>query len=340
MTNLIIIFLLIGLNLFEKEIKIIGVGDMMIGTTYPSEKYLPPNNGKDVFNDVSQIIRDADLSFGNLEGTILSGDGDVKKCSNPEKCYAFKSPDNFVYNYKEAGFDLLSLANNHINDFGEVGRLNTQNILQKNEIFFSGTIEKPFSIFIKNNIKYGFAAFSPNKGTIQINNYDRAKEIVNHLDSICDIVIISFHGGAEGLKYNRVTKKREYFLGEDRGNIYEFSRFMIDNGADIVFGHGPHVLRAVDLYKDRFIAYSLGNFATYKRFNLSGGRGLSPLIQVTVNSEGEFIRGKIISARQVGLGIPKLDNSNEAAKEIKRLTELDFPESELIIDNIGNITLQ
>ena len=129
-------------------------------------------------------------------------------------------------------------------------------------------------------------------------------------------------------------------MGEDRGNIYEFSRFMIDNGADIVFGHGPHVLRAVDLYKDRFIAYSLGNFATYKRFNLSGGRGLSPLIQVTVNSEGEFIRGKIISARQVGLGIPKLDNSNGAAKEIKRLTELDFPESELIIDNIGNITLQ
>ena len=337
MTNLIINFLLIGLNLFEKEIKIIGVGDMMIGTNYPSEKYLPPNDGKDIFKDVSQIIREADLSFGNLEGTILSGDGDVKECSNPEKCYAFKSPDNFVNNYKDAGFDLLSLANNHINDFGEVGRLNTQNILERNGINFSGTIEKPFSIFIKNNIKYGFAAFSPNKGTIQINNYDRAKEIVSHLDSICDIVIISFHGGAEGLKYNRVTKKREYFLGEDRGNIYEFSRLMIDNGADIIFGHGPHVLRAVDLYKDRFIAYSLGNFATFKRFNLSGGRGLSPLIQLIVNSKGEFIRGKIISARQFGLGIPKLDSNNEAAKEIKRLTELDFPESELIIDNSGNI---
>ena len=338
MTNLIINFLLIGLNLFEKEIKIIGVGDMMIGTNYPSEKYLPPNDGKDIFKDVSQIIREADLSFGNLEGTILSGDGDVKECSNPEKCYAFKSPDNFVNNYKDAGFDLLSLANNHINDFGEVGRLNTQNILERNGINFSGTIEKPFSIFIENNIKYGFAAFSPNKGTIQINNYDRAKEIVSHLDSICDIVIISFHGGAEGLKYNRVTKKREYFLGEDRGNIYEFSRLMIDNGADIIFGHGPHVLRAVDLYKDRFIAYSLGNFATFKRFNLSGGRGLSPLIQVIVNSKGEFIRGKIISARQIELGIPKLDSNNEAAKEIKKLTELDFPESELIIDNSGNIT--
>ena len=338
MTNLIINFLLIGLNLFEKEIKIIGVGDMMIGTNYPSEKYLPPNDGKDIFKDVSQIIREADLSFGNLEGTILSGDGDVKECSNPEKCYAFKSPDNFVNNYKDAGFDLLSLANNHINDFGEVGRLNTQNILERNGINFSGTIEKPFSIFIKNNIKYGFAAFSPNKGTIQINNYDRAKEIVSHLDSICDIVIISFHGGAEGLKYNRVTKKREYFLGEDRGNIYEFSRLMIDNGADIIFGHGPHVLRAVDLYKDRFIAYSLGNFATFKRFNLSGGRGLSPLIQLIVNSKGEFIRGKIISARQIELGIPKLDSNNEAAKEIKKLTELDFPESELIIDNSGNIT--
>ena len=81
-------------------------------------------------------------------------------------------------------------------------------------------------------------------------------------------------------------------MGEDRGNIYEFSRFMIDNGADIVFGHGPHVLRAVDLYKDRFIAYSLGNFATYKRFNLSGGRTFA-IDSSNVNSKGEFIRGRL-----------------------------------------------
>ena len=328
------------INSFNNEIiKIIGVGDMMIGTNYPSNSYLPENNGNDILKNVSPIIREADIAFGNLEGTILSEGGEIKKCSDPKKCYAFKSPDEYVKHYKNAGFNILSLANNHINDFGKIGRLNTQRVLEENNIYFSGTIEKPYSIFIKDNIKYGFASFSPNKGTIQINNYEKAVEIVSLLDSLCDIVIVSFHGGAEGSKYNRVTKEREYFLGENRGNPHEFSRIVIDSGADLVFGHGPHVLRAVDLYKGRFIAYSLGNFATYARFNLSWNRGLAPLIQVNINKKGEFLSGKIISAKQIGFGVPVLDNNNEAAKEIKRLTNLDFPNSYLKINNFGEISV-
>ena len=114
---------------------------------------------------------------------------------------------------------------------------------------------------------------------------------------------------------------------------------VIDSGADLVFGHGPHVLRAVDIYKRRFIAYSLGNFATYARFNLSGKRGLAPLIEVNINKKGEFLSGKIISAKQIGLGVPVLDKNNEAAKEIKRLTNLDFPNSDLKINDFGEISL-
>ena len=142
---------------------------MMIGTNYPSNSYLPENNGNDILKNVSPIIREADIAFGNLEGTILSEGGEIKKCGDPKKCYAFKSPDEYVKHYKNAGFNILSLANNHINDFGKIGRLNTQRVLEENNIYFSGTIEKPYSIFIKDNIKYGFASFSPNKGTIQIN---------------------------------------------------------------------------------------------------------------------------------------------------------------------------
>ncbi len=323
---------------YDKKIKILGVGDMMIGTNYPSESYLPKNDGKEIFKDVSKVISEADIAFGNLEGTILTGEGEIKNCSDPKKCYAFKSPDNYVKNYKIAGFDILSIANNHINDFGEIGRKNTQKILKENGIYFSGIIEKPYTIFTKDSIKYGFASFSPNKETVQINNYKKAIEIISYLDSNCDIVIVSFHGGAEGTDYNRVTRKREYFLGEDRGNPYEFSRLVIDNGADIVFGHGPHVVRSVDIYKNRFIAYSLGNFATYARFNLIGKRGIAPLIEVNINNKGEFIDGRIISAKQVGLGVPVLDTENEAAIEIAKLTKLDFPESQLLINNEGYIS--
>ena len=71
-------------------------------------------------------------------------------------------------------------------------------------------------------------------------------------------------------------------------------------GADMIFGHGPHVLRAIDIYKGRIIAYSLGNFATYARFNLSGLRGLAPLLKVKLDEEGKFISGKILLGRPLG----------------------------------------
>ena len=323
----------------KESFKLIAVGDMMIGTNFPSEKYLPQDNGEKIFENVKSFIKNADIAFGNLEGTILSGEGEVKKCSDIKKCYAFKSPDSYVDIYKDTGFDILSLANNHINDFGEIGRKNTEYLLKKNNIHYSGTTETPYSTFYKNNTKFGFVSFSPNKGTIQINNYNEARRIIKLLNETCDIVIVSFHGGGEGIAYSRVTREREYFLGEDRGNPYEFSRMAIDTGADIVLGHGPHVLRAVDLYKDKFIAYSLGNFATYARFNLNGIRGLSPLIEIEIDNDGKFLGGKIISAKQIGLGIPVIDKTHEAAKEIARLTKIDFPESKLEIDFEGNISI-
>ena len=322
-----------------RTVELIAVGDMMIGTNFPNSKYLPPNDGKNIFDNVKKIINDADLALGNLEGTILSGDGNVKFCKDSTKCYAFKSPDNYVYNYKEAGFDVLSIANNHINDFGEKGIENTIQSLEKVGILSAGTTSKPYTIFEKNGLKYGFTAFSPNKKTQQINNYLEASEIIKFLDLNCDIVIVSFHGGAEGVKYNRVSRDKEYFLGEDRGNPYEFSRMAIDAGADMIFGHGPHVIRAIDIYKGRIIAYSLGNFATYARFNLSGLRGLAPLLKVKLDEEGKFISGKIISAKQIGLGIPILDYKNTAAKEIWRLTKLDFPENSIIINQNGDIEI-
>jgi len=312
-----------------RSVRIVGVGDLMLGTNFPSDKYLPPNDGKDLLEPVQYILQNADVAFGNLEGVILTGDGQVKKCSDPSKCYAFKSPDHYVNYFKEAGFDVLSVANNHVGDFGDVGRKNTVRLLEETGIHFAGLEDYPFTTFTKDSIRYGFAAFAPNTGTVKINDYDRARSIIQHLDSVSDIVIVSFHGGAEGAKYNRITRQTELFLGENRGNPYEFARMAIDAGADIVFGHGPHVVRAVDLYKDRFIAYSMGNFATYARFNLSGPNGLAPMIEVEVNENGQFIRAQIHSAKQLGEGGPTLDEAGAAFEEIKRLTKLDIPEAEL-----------
>jgi len=320
-----------------KTIKIIGVGDMMLGTNFPNSSYLPSNDGKDILGPVKEIISKGDLSFGNLEGVLLTGEGTVKRCSNPDVCYAFKMPDHYVHYFKEAGFNVLSMANNHVRDFGKIGTDNTIRLLTEAEIAYAGLESCPYTTFEKDGITFGFVAFSPNTGTIKINDYARAKEILAKLDSIVDIIIVSFHGGAEGSTKTHITRETEMFLGENRGNPYEFARMVIDAGADVVLGHGPHVTRAMDIYKDRFIAYSLGNFATYGRFNLSGSNGVSPIIELDIDTTGKFIKGQIHSTKQVGRGGPVLDPLNKVLKEIISLTKTDIPESTLVIHSDGSI---
>ena len=112
---------------------------------------------------------------------------------------------------------------------------------------------------------------------------------------------------------------------------------MIHAGADVILGHGPHVPRAIEVYKKRFIAYSLGNFCTYGRFNLRGNNGLAPIIRINVDSNGAFINGKLIAAKQIGSGTPIADPNHKVIKLIKKLSEEDLPESEISVDESGNI---
>jgi hypothetical protein len=322
----------------SKRIFISAVGDCMIGTNYPSQNCLPPNDGKDIFSESAPYLRKSDLSFGNCEGCFLTGLGPVKTCSDSTTvCYAFKMPDHFVNHFLDAGFDVLSIANNHVGDFGDVGRINTQNVLSSAGLQYAGLKDCPSTKFEKNGVKYGFCAFAPNSGTVSLNDISKAQLIVRELDKACDIVIVSFHGGGEGCSHRHLTDSVEMYIGENRGNLKHFAKSVIDAGADVVFGHGPHVPRAMDIYKGKFIAYSLGNFATYARFSLRSYAGLAPLVTIEVNDKGDFISGEIISFIQEGRGGPKLDSLNRAAKEIKELSENDLPFSELLISNEGKI---
>ncbi len=322
----------------KDTITIIGVGDIMLGTNYPSSKYLPPENDcKPLLQSVLHILKDADVTFGNLEGTFLNTGSVAKKCKDPTKCYVFRMPEAYVKCLAEAGFDILSLANNHSYDFGQPGIINTIRLLDENDILYAGLLTHPASIFIKDNIKFGFCAFSPNSGTCDIRNISNAQRIVRELDKQCDIVIVSFHGGAEGKSHQHITRKIEIFYGENRGNVYEFAHKVIDAGADIVFGHGPHVTRAIEIYKNKFIIYSLGNFCTYARFNLSGPNGIAPIIKLSVNKNGKFLKGKIIPIVQSGEGDSKIDTLKRAILKLKELTKQDFPEQDISITDNGDI---
>lgn len=323
-------------NITEKSYSLTAVGDIMIGTNYPSNSYLPPNDGFGFFDSVSEILNKSDITFGNLEGVIMSENiSPRKRCKNPKNCYVFKMPDNYVNHIKNAGFNLLSIANNHINDFGSKGVLNTTKLLDESEISYAGTINNPTTIINFKGIKVGFCAFSPNYGTVNINNLKNAKKIVSNLNSKVDIVIVSFHAGGEGENFQHISNKNEIYLGENRGNPYLFARQMIDQGADIILGHGPHVTRAIDIYKNKFIAYSLGNFATYGRFSLRGPKGISPIVEIKFDNKGDFISGKITSVKLVNGGIPVIDKKNSALQIITDLVKDDLPESTIRISSNG-----
>jgi cell wall-associated NlpC family hydrolase len=321
----------------ENLVSVIGTGDIMLGSNYPSEAKLPPHDGQLLMRDVKDILRDADLTFGNLEGCFLNEGGQLKSCKSG--CYYFRMPDRYVNHLLDAGFDVINIANNHMGDFGAAGRANTVKTLKEAGLYYAG-LEKvcETSVFELNGIKYGFCGFAPNSGTVKITNLAYAKELVSKLDSECDIVIVSFHGGAEGQTNNRVTRKTETFYGENRGNVYEFAHGVIDAGADIVFGHGPHVVRAAELYNDRFIIYSMGNFCTSGDFSISGISGYAPIVKVLTDKKGKFVRGQIFSFLQKDKTGPLADPKYSAAKEIKRLTELDFPQTSLTISEEGIIT--
>ncbi len=326
-----------SLNTIPDTVTVIGVGDIMMGTSYPEDR-LPPNDGKFLLSGIAPVLRDADVTFGNLEGTLLDEGGTPKTCKDPKLCYAFRSPTRYVTNLVDAGFDMMSLANNHAGDMGDEGRDTTMNTLLEAGILHAGQMSMKTAIFIKDSVRYGLAAFAPNANCVPINDLEGARAIVRELDSLVDIIIISFHGGAEGAKYQNVPRAHEMYYGEDRGDVYKFAHTLIDAGADIILGHGPHVTRGMEVYKKRFIAYSLGNFCTYKGINIAGINGLAPIVKVFTTTSGEFIKGEIIPTIQSHETGVRIDARKSVIKIIQELSKKDFPESEIRIDDNGLIT--
>jgi hypothetical protein len=321
-------------------ISITAVGDIMIGSAYPSRSNLPPDDGVNSFKAVADYLK-GDIVFGNLEGCFLNS-GKSTKCKDTigNSCFAFRMPERYAGIIKNAGFNLLSVANNHVGDFGLKGRTRTAAILDSLNINYAGLLSHPFSIFEKDSIKYAFCSFAPNENTVPINKVDSAKQLVSRLKAQADIVIVSFHGGAEGAKFEHVTKKTEIFYNENRGNVYAFAHAVIDAGADVVLGHGPHVTRAMEVYKNKFIAYSLGNFCTYGMFSLKGPNGIAPLLQLKINSKGDFLFADIISVKQDKINRLTVDTQDGAFKKIKSLTDKDFPRHNLDFSTAGRIQVK
>lgn len=321
----------------------VGCGDILLGLNYPEgTKRVTAKDGADLLDGVESIIKGADVAMGNLEGALLDKGGTPKNCGgDPSHCFTFRMPERYAKHLVNAGFDLISIANNHGRDFGPTGQQSTMRVLRENGLAYAGVKDVCETDTIhRAGLTIGFIAVAPHTSMLSNRDYDYVASLVKRLKSKdgCDIVVVSMHAGAEGTSHTHITRQDEMFLGANRGNVYRFAHEMIDAGADIIFGHGPHVVRAVELYKDRFIAYSLGNFCTPFGISKAGKTGYAPLIKVDVDRNGRFVSGRIYSALQKGQSGPRLDSSNIVVKEIRTLTKADIPESPLKIADDGTLS--
>ncbi|MFZ9051369.1 MAG: CapA family protein [Woeseiaceae bacterium] len=306
------------------RLSIASVGDMMIGTDYP-ENHLPDDDGVGFLAAITPVLRAADIAFGNLEGVLVDGGEPGKKCKNLDACYLFRSPTRYAEHYRNAGFDALSLANNHARDFGEEGRTATMQALDAVGIYHSGRAGE-FASFEAEGLRIALLAYAVTKNSNMLLDYDLADASVREYAANHDIVIVSFHGGAEGIAAMNLPFAEEEYYGEPRGDVVLFARRMVDAGADLVIGHGPHVVRAMERYRGRLIAYSLGNFATYYGISVAGAKGIAPILITTLDGEGRFIDGRVVSTVQKRPAGPSIDEGNRALALLRKLSIEDFGE--------------
>jgi capsule synthesis protein PGA_cap len=251
-------------------------------------------------------------------------------------CFVFRSPTRYAAYLRDAGFDVISLANNHAQDFGDPGRDSSMRTLDGVGIKHSGR-EGDIAEWTSLGRRFALVAFAPNVGSHQLNELERARQIVTELAAHHDIVIVSFHGGGEGEGASKLPFAHEIYAGEDRGDVVEFAHSVIDAGADLVLGHGPHVLRPLELYRDRLIAYSLGNFATYYGISVNGIRGIAAVLIARVDDSGRFLDGRIEPTMQIRPAGPTLDPARRAITQLRDLSNEAFPDGRLVIAEDGRI---
>jgi poly-gamma-glutamate capsule biosynthesis protein CapA/YwtB (metallophosphatase superfamily) len=306
----------------------------------PTPTFLPPNDGADILKEVAPILKQADIAFGNLEGPLLEG-GKTEKCPpKSTRCFAFRVPTRYGKLLKEAGFDVLSLANNHAGDFGDYGRESTRQTLDALGIKHAGSDRQQFAMTVleSKGKRIAFIGFAHNNLVPNVNDLATARSLVEQAVKKADLVVVSFHGGAEGTDAQHVPNRTETFGSEQRGNLPLFARTVIDAGADLVLGHGPHVLRGMEVYKDRLIAYSMGNFATYGMFTLRAETSLTAIFEIKLAADGKFIGGKLYAGKQLGKGGPTLDSSGDAIRKVRELSTADFGPNAPKINDDGSFT--
>jgi hypothetical protein len=336
------------------------VGDISLGTaTLPDG--VPPDSGRGLLDRARPALA-GDMVVGNFEG-VLADTGTSIKClmrvprtkqrhPRPQEqiadsfvtrrnCYAFRTPIALAPRLVEAGFTHLNLANNHANDLGSAGRASTEHTLDSLGITFYGPLNRIVLDTVRRGdslTTVGIIGFTTYPFAYDLLDIDRSAAVVDSVRPLVDLLIVTFHGGAEGVRALRTGEAAESLGSEPRGDLRRWARAVIDAGADAVIGHGPHVLRGMEFYRGHLIAYSLGNFLTYRGFNLEGPLGISGVLQLEFSGHGALRRARLVPMVQLPQQGPQPDPRRAALQLVRRLSLEDFGATAARIGPTGEIT--
>ncbi len=313
-------------------------GDINLGTRTLDDG-LPPDSGRGLQAAVDSLLR-GDLVVGNFEG-VLSDSGTSSKCApRSTRCYAFATPTWLAARMPDAGFTHVNLANNHANDYGLDARRHTEETFAALGLTPYGPLER---IAITPVVRegrmtlVGVIGFATYPHAYNLLHLAASVAIVDSVRPLVDILVVTFHGGREGSSATRTGAGPEFLGKEPRGDLRRWARAVLDAGADAAVGHGPHVLRGVEFHAGKPIFYSLGNFLTYRGFNLDGVLGLTTVLQLELDGQGRFQSARMPSLVQLPQAGVFPDPEGRAVALLQRVTRLDFPRTGARIAEDGTI---
>ena len=292
-----------------------------VGDTTPGSRYgLPPQRGRALFSKVRARLQALDVMVGNLEGTFGSGG---KSKGDSGASFSFQAPPTYAEALSWAGFDVMNVANNHAHDFLDAGMTSTQHALKVAGVAYTG-LPGQITVVERNGVRVAFIGVAPYPWSQSLADVSGTAALVRRARKKADVVIVLMHAGAEGSDKTHTPKGAEHAYGEFRGSPRAFAHAMIDAGASAVLGSGPHVVRGIERYKGRLIAYSLGNFAGWGNFSTSGTLDLSGLLTLRINRRGEVLGGRWLSLKLADSGAPVVDARGSSAELVRKLSRQDF----------------
>lgn len=310
------------------------VGDIMTGSDHPGKEWAHPDPYA-LLAPAAGILSNADLAMGNMEGALASTASPVIK--KGKNSYAFRMPPLTATAFAKAGFDVLNLANNHAYDAGYSGVVEATNLLMAQGVQAAGL--KGLPVFVKvRGLVVGVVGFSPYSHHDNFLEESAARVLIRSAAARCQILVVTMHAGAEGEQAVHVPRTNEFYYGENRGDVYRFAHLAVDEGAALVFAHGPHVLRGLEIYKDHLIAYSLGNFVGHRQFNVMGAFGVSCVLEASLDERGRFLGGLIHPFLLSVTGPSLPDPERKAVNLMKLLSEKDFPDAAPLFSEGGKIS--